>query len=136
MERMQMRGRLIGVIAGMMLYLAAVLAHSALSAEHDRGRWIELKGVVTKVTWLNPHIRFDMDVKDDLGKITNWEFELGSANDLKRAGWSGKLREGDVVVVSGIRAKNASNLVNAKLVTLPEGRRLSGMSPTDEPAVR
>ncbi len=111
-------------------------AHHSFSAEFDRTKRIELKGTVTKVEWLNPHIHFSMEVKDESGKVTNWEFELGSANALLRAGWTRRVQEGDVVLVSGFRAKNDSNLVNAQWVTLPTGKRMSGMSSIDDPATR
>jgi hypothetical protein len=39
---------------------------------------VELKGVVTKLGWTNPHARFYIDVTDASGKVTNWNFELAS----------------------------------------------------------
>jgi DNA/RNA endonuclease YhcR with UshA esterase domain len=83
---------------------APVLAHHSFSAEYDRSKPITVKGTVTKVEWMNPHARFYVDVKDDSGAVTNWEFELGSPNGLMREGWSrNSLKEGDVVTVSGSR---------------------------------
>ena len=37
-----------------------------------------MTGTVTKVEWANPHARFYIDVKDDTGKVNNWDFELAS----------------------------------------------------------
>ena len=88
---------------------------------------ITLKGTVTKVEWMNPHARFYVDVKDDGGKVTNWEFELGSPNGLMRQGWTrNSLKIGDVVQVSGSRAKDGSNLVNASNVAFETAKRGSG----------
>ena len=51
---------------------------------------------------MNPHARFYLDVKDDAGKVTNWEFELGSPNGLMRQGWTrNSLKIGEVVEVNG-----------------------------------
>ena len=87
---------------------------------------------------MNPHARFYLDVKDASGKVTNWEFELGSPNGLMRAGWTrGSLKIGDDVVVKGFRAKDGSNLVNATSVAMSNGQGvLSGASSGDNPATR
>jgi hypothetical protein len=34
------------------------------------------------------HARFYLDVKDDSGKVTNWEFEIGAPTKLMRIGWN------------------------------------------------
>jgi hypothetical protein len=47
-----------------------------------------MTGTVTKVEWANPHARFYMDVKDENGKVNNWDFELASSNGLMRRGWT------------------------------------------------
>ena len=118
-----MRAKMLSVMAGgLMLAAVPMLAHHSFSAEYDRSKPIQLKGTVTKVEWMNPHARFYLDVKDDAGKVTNWEFELGSPNGLMRQGWTrNSLKEGDVVTVTGSKAKDGSNLANARQVTLASG---------------
>ena len=131
-----MKAKWMGLVAGGLM-MAAVpgFAHHSFSAEYDRSKPIELKGTVTKVEWMNPHARFYLDVKDDGGKVTNWEFELGSPNGLMRQGWTrNSLKPGDVVQVNGSRAKDGSNLVNASNVALEDGKRvLGGASSADDP---
>ena len=101
------------------------LAHHSFSAEFDSNQKVSLKGVVTKVEWMNPHARFNMDVKDDAGKVTNWEFELGSPNGLMRRGWTrNSLKEGDVITVAGSLAKDGSKLANAKTIKLSNGKEV------------
>ncbi len=131
-----MRAKMLTVLAGSVLMAAVpMLAHHSFSAEYDRSQPIKLKGTVTKVEWMNPHARFYLDVKDDGGKVTNWEFELGSPNGLMRAGWTrNSLKIGDVVEVNGSRAKDGSNLVNATNVAFENGKRvLGGVSSADDP---
>ena len=131
-----MRAKMLSVMAGgLMLAAVPMLAHHSFSAEYDRSKPISLKGTVTKVEWMNPHARFYVDVKDDGGKVTNWEFELGSPNGLMRQGWTrNSLKIGDVVEVNGSRAKDGSNLVNANNVAFEDGKRvLGGASSADDP---
>ena len=111
----------------LVLGLAAVpaLAHHSFAAEYDAAKPIAVTGTVTKVEWMNPHARFYIDVKDEGGKVTNWEFELGSPNGLMRRGWTrNSLKEGDVITVNGSLAKDGSKLGNARTVKLADGRNV------------
>ena len=114
------------------------LAHHSFAAEYDNKKPVSLTGTVTKVEWMNPHARFYLDVKDDKGTVTNWEFELGSPNGLMRQGWTrNSMKLGDSVSVDGSLAKDGSNLANARTVKLSDGRKLFAGSATEtgrEPA--
>jgi hypothetical protein len=108
-------------VASLGLLLAAMptLTHHSFYAEFDADKPVKLTGTVSKVEWENPHAWFFIDVKDDAGRVVNWGFELGSPNLLIRAGWvRSSLKTGDVVTVEGSRAKNGSNIANAKVVIL------------------
>ena len=41
-----------------------------------------LTGVVTQVSWQNPHMRIYVDVTDAKGAVTNYNLELDSPNNL------------------------------------------------------
>jgi hypothetical protein len=112
-----------------------VSAHHAFAAEYDATQPVRLNGMVTKVEWTNPHARFVMRVRDGGGKVASWELELGSPNALQREGWSRhSLKPGDQVTVSGYRAKDGSNLANARDIRLADGRRvLTGSSADPSP---
>ncbi len=102
-----------------------LLAHHSFAAEYDSTKPITLKGAVTKMEWQNPHARFYVDVKDDGGAVTNWEFELGSPNGLMRRGWTrSSLKPGDTVTIGGYLAKDGAHLANARNVTLGDGRKI------------
>ena len=75
-------------------------------------------GVVTKVDWTNPHVWFYINVKDkDTGKVTNWGAEMGPPHGLQRQGWRREtLKIGEEVTVTGSRAKNGTNRMNARSV--------------------
>jgi hypothetical protein len=107
-------------------------AHHSFAAEFDANSPIELTGTVTKVEWANPHTFFYLDVTTPKGGIEAWALEMGSPNGLMRRGWTrDSMKIGDVVTVTGSRAKNGSTLGNARSVTLSTGKRLFAGSSED-----
>jgi hypothetical protein len=118
--------------AGLLMSALPVFAHHSFAAEYDATKPVELKGVVTKVEWTNPHARFYVDVKDAKGTVTNWNLELASPNVLTRNGWTRhSLKEGDLITVQGSKAKDGANLANARTVTLADGKKVFAGSQTD-----
>src|SRR5262252_3809149 len=102
-----------------------LLAHHSFAAQYDRNKPKTLTGPVTKIDWINPHARFFIDVKDDSGKVSNWEVELAAPAMLLRRGWTrNSLKVGEPVTVNGSSAKDGSNLVNATTVTLANGNKV------------
>jgi hypothetical protein len=119
--------------AGFLMAALPVMAHHSFAAEFDANKRVELKGTVTKVEWLNPHIWIYMDAKDESGKITKWQCEGGAPNSLVRNGWTREaLKAGDEVTISGSLAKDATNTCNASTVKLPDGRRVFAASSEGE----
>ena len=117
---------------GLVAAVTPALAHHSFAAEYDDKKTLTLNGTVTKVEWLNPHVRFYVDVKDEAGKMVNWELELGSPNQLMRRGWTrNSLKPGDVISVEGYRAKDGSNLGNARTISLADGRKVFAGSADD-----
>ena len=128
-----MKKTILGVLAGVGFMLAVpAFAHHSFAAEYDSTKPMTATGEVTKVEWMNPHARFYVDVKDADGKVTNWEFELGSPNGLMRQGWTrNSLKQGDMITVDGYMAKDGSKLANARTVKLSDGRKVFAGSTTD-----
>lgn len=122
-----MRTKLVVLLAGFsLLWLAApVVAHHAVGGEYDASKPVTLKGTVTKIEWTNPHARIYFDVAGSDGKAINWNVELAARSALARQGWSARsLSIGDTVTVEGILAKSGVNMVNARSVTLPDGKKV------------
>ena len=106
------------------------VAHHSFAAEFDADKPITLTGTVTRLAWANPHVWFYLDVKDEAGSVANWAMEMGSPNGLMREGWTrNSLAIGGIVTVEGFRAKNGSNVGNARVVILTgTGQRLFAVS--------
>jgi hypothetical protein len=121
-----MRTKLVCFTAGLLLAAAMpMLAHHAFSAEYDRTKPVKVTGTVSKVEWLNPHVWFYVDVKDDTGKITTWGFSGGPPGMLQRSGITKEaLKVGDVITVEGFRAKDNSTNGSGGSVTFADGRKV------------
>jgi hypothetical protein len=111
---------------------ASVSAHHSFAAEFDAQKPIRLTGTITKVSWTNPHSFFYLDVKDENGNVVNWACEGGGPGALSRRGFKrGDLKLGDTLVVDGYMARDGSHLIDARRVTLPDGRSVYGGSQGD-----
>jgi hypothetical protein len=112
---------------GMLLTAMRVSAHHAFTAEYDENKRVTVSGSVTKFEWTNPHAWVYVDGKDENLKAATWGFEMGSPNGLIHRGWKREdLKKGDQITIEGYRAKDGSNVANARTVTLPDGRKLFG----------
>ena len=94
-----------------------------------------MKGTVTKMEWINPHVWLHMDVKTPDGKIENWAFEAGTPNVLFRRGFTRQsLLPGTVVVIDGYQAKDGTRRANGRDITFEDGKKLfMGSSGTGAP---
>ena len=124
---------LMTVALAVLLASAAPRAHHSFAAEYDANKPITLTGAVVKVEWLNPHVRFYIDVKE-AGKTTQWELTMGGPNGLLRRGWKRTmLKPGETVTVNGYLARDGSKLANVRIVTLPDGQKMFGGTAPDAP---
>jgi hypothetical protein len=116
-------------LAGFIFIPAGVNAHHAFAAEFDRNQPVDVSGQVSKIEWTNPHARIYVDAEDESGEMINWNFEMGSPNNLMRQGWRrDTLEPGDSINISGWRARNAPYVGNVREVSLPDGSRVFAAS--------
>ena len=134
-----MRTKLAVAAAGMGLFLVvtavSLSAHHAFAAEFDANKPVTMKGTVTAMEWVNPHVWLHMDVKMANGTVENWAFEAGTPNVLFRRVFTRKsLLPGTAVVIDGYQAKDGSRRANGRDLTFADGQKLfMGSSGTGAP---
>ena len=115
----------IAVAGGAIATSAALQAHHAFAAEFDARKEVTLKGAVTRVEWVNPHVWIHVDVKKPDGKVESWAIEAGTPNVLFRRGVTKQsLKSGTEVVINGYQAKDGTRRANGRDVKLADGSKL------------
>lgn len=124
---MRMRRIELGVLVagiGLFCLAAPIAAHHSWTADYDGGKPVSVTGTVTKVEWTNPHTHFYIDVTDEKGTVTSWNFEMASTLSLERAGWTRKtLPVGAEVAVGGFGGRAVTERAIAGSITL-DGKAL------------
>jgi hypothetical protein len=74
------------VVPCLVVAAAAAQAHHSFSGVFDVSKQETLKGVISKIDWVNPHIYLYLDVKDNDGKVTTWALETLPTNHMRSVG--------------------------------------------------
>ena len=120
-----MRKNLAVLLAGLVCAVVPLAAHHSVSGEYDPSKQITIKGTVSKVEWTNPHARIYVDVTDQGGKKTTWNFELAARSALTRQGWTGtSVKVGDTVTVEADAARSGIPGGHTRTVTLADGTKV------------
>lgn len=97
-------------------------AHHSLVGEFDTSTDFEIRGAITELEWTNPHIWIYMDVVNDAGNTEMWQCEMGSPNQLIRAGWTKEdLPLGTIIRANANPARDGSNTCSTRNITLDDG---------------
>lgn len=107
---------------------AAAFAHHSVPGQFETSKPMTLKGVISDIDWVNPHIYIHLDVKDASGAVEKWS--LGSAPpamlrkaNLTKAKLMGK---GEVVEIVVYPARDGTKyLAWLTKITYPDGRVLT-----------
>ena len=101
------------------------IAHHSEAAQFDTTKPVKVSGVVKKVEWMNPHIWFYIDVKDEKGNVTTWGFSgLPPGMAIRKGFTKDTLKVGETVMVQGFRAKDGSNNASGNILTFADGRQV------------
>lgn len=131
-----MRKPLLALSLAVVAEPASVWAHHSFASEFDADQPVSLQGTVTKVEFINPHSWIHIEVTNEDGTKTAWEVEGGTPNTLFRKGINdNSLAIGTAVSVDGYKARDGSNRMSGRDITLADGRKvfLSGSAPPQQP---
>jgi hypothetical protein len=96
----------------LMLALAAPSwAHHSVSGQFDTSKPIVLKGTVSKVDWMNPHVYIYLDVKETDGSVTTWALSSLPTAMMRKAGLSKDAligTPGEVVTINAVPARDGT----------------------------
>ena len=121
---MRMNVALIAVLLTALAVGDGLMAHHSTVVNFDSSREVTIAGVLTEVTWRNPHSRFRMNVSGEDGAMVEWLVEMGASNTLKRAGFPMEtFAVGDRLTVTGWPGYRDRSLLLRETV-LQDGRRL------------
>ena len=120
-----MTARTVALPLLLMAFSGLAYAHHGGEA-YDMGRQITLKGVISQFEWTNPHSQVHLDVTDDRGTVTHWNFETQPPSILTHAGWTrNSLKPGDQVMLVAHPVKNGAPVGIVMSVTLASGEKLT-----------
>jgi hypothetical protein len=122
-------------IAAVVLMCASAFAHHSVVGEFDKGKEITLKGSISKVQWMNPHIYVYLDVKEANGTVSSWALETLPTAMMRKAGVSKEAllgAPGETVTVDLIPARDGTKHLGwISKITYADGRfyTLGGAGP-------
>jgi uncharacterized protein DUF6152 len=97
-------------------------AHHSLEDTHDLSKTVTLTGVVSEVTWANPHVRLLVDVKGAGGEVKTWSVEIKPPGAMARLGVSPvMLRQAGEISVEVWLAKDGSLSAAGKTLKTADG---------------
>ena len=114
------------------LLLSSAQAHHSFAAMYDAAKPVRLVGKLVKVEWTNPHSYFHLEVPGKDGNVSTWACEGAGPGALSRRGFNkSDIKIGDTLIVDGYLAKAGGKIIDARRVTLPDGKVVSGGTPGD-----
>ena len=129
---------LLAIVAVLLIGLSPAFAHHSVAGQFDTSKSLTLKGTISKVEWINPHIYVYLDVKDADGTMATWALETLPTAMLRKAGLSKDTvmgQPGEVVTVVANPARDGTKrLAWVGKITYADGRyyQLGGGGPTGQ----
>jgi hypothetical protein len=118
----------------LLLAMPSAWAHHSTTALFDMDKRISVTGNLTKIDWINPHIRVSIEAKGGSGKVDNWLFESNPPSwyrsvGLGRADFAKAI--GQTVTVEGVRAKDGTLYGYMQKIKFADGTSLELINGAD-----
>ena len=113
----------VGLVAG----AVPLSAHHAVQAEFDQTKSATITGVMKRVMWVNPHVRWTMEVKNaKTGKLETWDISGGGPGGFRAIGITGKdvFKVGETYTAIIALARDGSNYGHVFAFIMPDGRKI------------
>ena len=124
-----MRKKYLGLLmfCGLLLSAMPAVAHHSIASEYDFNKEIEIKGMLTRVGFINPHGIFEVEVTNPDNTKTTWVFQAGGASNIRRS--LGGARPGDLtgktITIYGFAAKNGKPGGFVKALKMEDGKTIT-----------
>ena len=126
--RIQCKCLLVAMI-GLLSFSIPVFAHHG-RAGYDSAKLSTVKGTVSTVEFVNPHVRVHLDVKGNNGNVEKWLVEGTSPNMLEREGWNkNTVKPGDEITATGHPSKDGTKAMRIEKLILSSGQELTFLGP-------
>jgi hypothetical protein len=139
---MNTRSHVALVAFSLVLLAVPAAAHHSLTAEFNPDTTITVKGVMTSIEWINPHIYIYFDVVDKDGKKSQFAVETYPPNHMRsRYGLTKQVLSADfdkkeMMVVEVNPAKNGKPLGWLTKLTYPDGHFIKLTAEPGSPEAR
>jgi hypothetical protein len=113
------------VLLATLVAQSPALAHHSITGQFDVSKTTTLRGTITRVDWINPHVYVLLDVGDAKGAVTTWELSTIPLAMLRKAGITKELlrgKPGDVVTLVVHPALNGRQRGWVSKITYPDGK--------------
>ena len=108
---------------------ATLVAHHSVPGQFDMSKPVTLKGVISKVDWINPHIYVHLAVKESDGTTNTWALATLPTAMMRRAGITRESlqgKPGEEVTINAVPARDGSkHLAWINKITYADGHSFS-----------
>jgi hypothetical protein len=112
-------------LLGSLALSASATAHHSPNVHFDRSDVVEISGVLTEITWQNPHTLLTVATESNDGSELIWLGETKASTQLLRAGLDQDIfRVGDPVRMAGFRGRRNPQAMFVTNVLLVNGEEL------------
>ena len=114
------------VFLGFLSVTSQLSAHHAIQAQFDQNNLATITGIMRRVMWINPHVRWFLDVENENGDVTSWNISGSGPGAFRRVGISGRtvFKTGETYTATIALAKDGSDFGYIVSFILPDGQKI------------